>query len=358
MFGLPAWSGEKASDLTVSKVAWRRLAYPALLISSAWSGGGYLLEHGLTINADGLVFRERVVAAAPFDARIKEVFVRPGDRVQAGDQIARLESASIGRTLAELSAETARVSTRIAQLKAREAVISSLLPLAEQNAGQTRSFVDRVAADGRDKAASTRYLLELAAASFTANERVASLSSERISLAEELQQNAAALAEVGAAYSKLKLMYNDGVLLAPAGGIVGSSVAAEGTVLTSGGSVCEIFNGEPYVLAYLPENGLAGAREGQDVLVRSGGQTVRAKIGKILPFADALPPEFQKPVKARDQGQVARIVFKKTHLSFPVQQKVRVSTCLADNCGSIANAALDSATKVAHAFTSMLAMGR
>ena len=46
------------------------------------------------------------------------------------------------RSLAELAAEKARISSRIAQLNARKGVVTTLTPLAEQNVTQTEGFLN------------------------------------------------------------------------------------------------------------------------------------------------------------------------------------------------------------------------
>jgi hypothetical protein len=63
-------------------------------------------------------------------------------------------------------------------------------------------------------------------------------------------------------------------------------------------------------------------------------------------MTDALPPEFQKPVRARDRAQVVRIALPVGE-SFAVEQKVHVTACLLDSCEGVFKAALSSAPKIA-----------
>ena len=72
----------------------------------------------------GVVVRERrVVVPAPFDARLLERFVQPGDEVRSGEPLARFDSESVGRALdMALAAVTeAEASLKVARVEAQQA---------------------------------------------------------------------------------------------------------------------------------------------------------------------------------------------------------------------------------------------
>jgi len=114
-----------SKDLQTSKLAWPKLR--RLLLTAATLGGvaataWYAVSgDSVMLSADAIVTRQRVAVAAPWqDARVREIHVRPGDRVEAGQKIAIVESATISRSLAELAAEKARIggpwrSSRVAR---------------------------------------------------------------------------------------------------------------------------------------------------------------------------------------------------------------------------------------------------
>jgi multidrug resistance efflux pump len=287
---------------------------------------------GLFFNADGLVFRDRISVSAPYDGRIKQVLVRPGDHVEKGQTIAIVESASISRTLAELSAERARTGSRLAQLEARQKVVGQLLPIAEESATQAKAFLDELSKAGAKGLTVARSLQEISAAYFTASERVISLQAEQESLKTELRANKSALDETNTAYDHLQRIYEDGFLRAPAAGYIGGTVASEGEVLVPGKErLAQIFTGTSFVLAFIPETYLFDVEEGEPVAVRARGKTVTGTIETILPVTEALPPEFQLPGKARNRGQVVRIALQDPRL-FAVEEKVHVTGCLLADC--------------------------
>ena len=72
----------------------------------------------------GVVVRERrVVVPAPFDARLLERFVQPGDEVRRGQPLARFDAESVGRALdMALAAVTeAEASLKVARVEAQQA---------------------------------------------------------------------------------------------------------------------------------------------------------------------------------------------------------------------------------------------
>ncbi len=280
-----------------------------------------------------MVTRQRLAVATPWhDARVREVYVRPGDRVEAGQRIAVVESSTILRSLADLAAEKARISSRMAQLEARKAVVASLLPLAEESAKQAKAFLGTLQKAGADGLTVSKSLYEMMAASVQASERLLSMQAEQVSLGSEVEANKRAMDQVSAAYDNLQHSYDDGVLYAPVSGHIGSSVAMVGEVLSAGkDEIASIYTGPSFVLAYIPESYWFDVQEGQHVAVKVRGQTVAGRIDSVLPVTEALPPEFQAPNKARGRGQLVRIALVNSD-EIAVGQKTLVTSCYVRGC--------------------------
>ncbi|ACL57515.1 HlyD family secretion protein [Methylobacterium nodulans] len=325
-----------SAELKASRVGWGKL-FRVFLVGTTVIGGGaagtyYYSNGGLVLSADGLVTRDRVYVATPYDARVREVFVRPGDSVFAGQKVAVVDSPSISKSLAEFSVERAKISSRIAQLEARKAIVAAMVPIAQVGAKQANEFMADLNKAKISGLALNRSLHEVTAASFTATERLMTITSEKTSLDTELASNRAALAEITAASENLRKVYAEGVLTAPVSGVIGSAIANPGEVLTPGSNrLASIYTGTSFVLAYMPESYLFDVSEGQPVQVSAHHQSVPGQIARILPVTDALPPEFQPPNKARDRGQVVKISLNDAN-RFAVEQKIRVSSCIVTGC--------------------------
>ena len=326
-----------SQDLQASQLAWKKLRKilfrSALLICVgvvavyALSGGSVLLR------ADGMVTSQRVEVAAPWqDSRIRDVYVHPGDWVQAGQKVAVVESASISRSLADLAAEKARLSSRKAQLNSRSVAVSTLLPLAEANANRAQSFLGQLENASAKGMTLSRSLQQMSAANLQASERLQSLQAEQASVVTEIEAQKAALQEVSAAYDDLHHIYDGGVLRAPAAGYIGGKVGMVGEVLSAGkDKIASIYTGSTFVLAYIPEGYLFDVTEGQKVSVKARGQSISGYIEKVLPVTESLPPEFQAPTKALGRGLAVRIAFSdKSDLS--IDEKIQVTRCYLENC--------------------------
>ncbi len=337
-----------SKELQTSKLAWtklRRLLFTAAALGGIGAAAWYIVSgDAVMLSADAIVTRQRVAVAAPWrDAWVREVSVRPGDRVEAGQKIATVESATISRSLAELAAEKARIGGRVAQLEGRRTVVTTLLPLAQSSAAEAQAFLGKVQNAGANGLAVSKTLVDIMAASVQASERSLSLKAEQVSLEIEMKANQKAFDQVSAAYDDLERTYGNGVLHAPVSGYVGASVAMVGEVLSGGGDrIASIYTGPSFVLAYIPESYLFDVTEGQKVAVKARGQTIVGDVEKVLPVTEALPPEFQLPNRVRGRGQLVRIALL-DKADFAIDQKARVTGCWFESC----RAGLSEAVKAA-----------
>ena len=327
-----------SDQLQASQVKWKRLrklVLTALFIGGTGGFAVYALGGGsLMLDADGLVTRQTVAVASPWpDARIREISVRPGDWVEAAQKIAVVDSAAMSRSLADLAAEQARVTGRIAQLEARREVVKALLPMAKVAAEDTNAYMNTLQKANSNGLALTRSLQQMSTAQVQAMDKLLSLEAEKTSLETEINANQGALQQVSGAYADLQRTYGSGVLTAPASGYVGSHVGMVGEVLSAGTTrIANIYSGASYVLAYIPENYLFDVDKGQKVLIKGRGRTATGYIEHVLPVTDALPPEFQLPNRVRGRGQLVRVELSQP-IDFALDEKVRLTSCYTDKCG-------------------------
>jgi hypothetical protein len=246
----------------------------------------------------------------------------------------------MNRNLAELAAEKAKLKSGIAHLEARRVAADQLVPVAKVNTDRLRDLL-RLLEQNRDRGMTNfAYLQQVTTAAYAAEEKLASVRAERASVDAELRETRSALAEMEKANENLRSAYADGLVLAGASGYVGGGVADPGEVLLPGSKVMEIYTSKPFVLAYLPDTSFVAVEEGHHVQVSSAGRRTLARIEKILPIVEPLPPDFQKPVRARESGQLLRISLSGDD-DFLTKQKVHVTGCLIPECagfGEVASA--------------------
>src|SRR5215469_4675557 len=325
-------------ELRASRVNWKRLRRLALncgLLAGAVSGTVFYMNGGVSgvlLRADGLVSRERVAVAPAFEGRVTQVFVRPGDHVEKGQRIAVVKSVAINRTLADLAVEKARLMSKIAELEARRKIIIDTLALAKSSADETASYLNDLNKARAAGLAINKSVQEMTSASLAATEHVAGLRAEQRSLSAELDADRIALAQTTSAYEELSATYADGILYAPASGDIGASVAPVGQALsTASGGIADIFTGESFVLAYVPDGYLFEISEGQTVGVRARNEVLNGRIDRILPLAEPLPSDLQAPNRMLARGRLVRIALIDPN-QLPVDQHVQVTTCFQNDC--------------------------
>jgi len=327
-----------STDLSISQVRWRRLRNIILIAVAILAGIGAIMfmtsGGSFVLNADGVVTSERITIAAPYpDARVREVLVQPGEKVEAGQRIAIVESAQMLRTLSELSVEKAKLNTRMAEIGARLAATQKLIPEAEANNRQIKSYLDKLREAHSKGTVIDKTLSDMMNASLQASERLSSLIAERQSLEAEVASYREAVANVGDLYQSLSKTYADGVLTTPVSGYVGSKVMTSGSVASAnGGSIATVYTGAPYILAYLPDSYLLNIDAGEGVKVRSYARSVVGTVKDILPVTDAVPPEFQVPTAVRERGRLVKIAIPEATAAFSLDQKVKISACMIGAC--------------------------
>ena len=76
-----------------------------LFLADLFAGGLFYLR------SEGLVLGDQAVVAAEFPLTVREVRVREGDRIEAGDVAATVSSQSVTESIARLAAEVASRDT-------------------------------------------------------------------------------------------------------------------------------------------------------------------------------------------------------------------------------------------------------
>src|SRR4051812_514046 len=136
------------NELAASRVDWtrvRRLALHAVVTACAVGGTAFYMSSGfsgLLLRADGHIVRDQVTVSPVYEGRVAEMLVRPGDRVERGQKIAVVKSVTVSRTLADLEIEKARLIGKIAEVQARQQVISDTLPLAKASAERAARYLN------------------------------------------------------------------------------------------------------------------------------------------------------------------------------------------------------------------------
>lgn len=302
----------------------RRIYLVALLGVTAWIGM-QVFGPMLFINADGLIVQEREVVGAAFPAQVTSVSVRPGDAVKAGQLIGTVVSTQMLDIISELTTRQAQAQSRSDQIDARLSAIKAVLPTADHRAARALAALrdlERAMAGGYS---TSIRLAEMSRAHYDAARDSADLRAEASALESEKQALKGNLARIATALGNAIQTYSDGAVVASIAGTVGPKVVAAGTVLRPGEAFADIYDGDQYVLAYLPTNRLYPTYVGRSVLITDGVNSEGGKIQRIERITDALPVEFQSSFRSIDRQQLVRVTLDGTS-QFPLFSKIKVTS--------------------------------
>jgi HlyD family secretion protein len=236
---MAGWLGERAGALP---------KFVLLVIAAAVVlGGGYLAWRTLTAGglpagfakANGRVEAERVDVATKFAGRLKEVLVKEGDTVTAGQVLARMDTAELEAQLADAKATVRQAERQLDQAVALLAQRKSELTLAGQELNRAQT---------------------LAAKGFTSQEVVEQRHSAQVtaeaavnSAAAQIDLAKANIESAAAKVTRIQTYIDDSVLTAPRSGRVQYRLALPGEVLAAGGKVLTLLDvTDVYMTVFLP----------------------------------------------------------------------------------------------------------
>ena len=285
----------------------------------------FTLSGVLYWRGDGMVVGTPAVVAAEFPVTIRELRVRQGEIVRAGQVAAVVSSQQVAESIARLTAELQAKLWRQSELRMRRETIAALLPMAEKRArlaSQARQTLDSAGAAGHATLNSRTSALEL---EYRGLQDLQSMQTEKEEIARELTTLAPALAEFQTAIGELRKLYDSGFLRIPVDGIIIRVVANEGAVVRAGEPIVELEGIERFILAYVPTGGLYEVRAGDKVNVQAGFQKFRGTIARVEPLATDLPREFQQVFQPIETQQIVRVEFAPGVVPPPLFAKVSLS---------------------------------
>ena len=305
-----------------------RWVYLSCVLAFAIWAANFFFGSLFYLQSDGLVLGEPAVVAVEFPATVRNIVVREGDQVTAGQVAALVSSQNVAESVARLTADAAARQTRMSELRIRRQVVDAMLSLAENRqsvATSTRREYETLLARGFLPLDKRMAALE---GEYRSQQDLEALKAEKRVVEAETASLVAVLAEADAAIRGLRRIYDEGRLRVPLDGIVTRLVAEKGAVVRAGDPVIELHGDNHYVLAYVPTGGIYRLAIGDEVQITSGLHTVRGIVKRLEPYAAALPREFQRAFTPVDRQQVIRVEFSPGEVPPPLFTKVRLHSRL------------------------------
>lgn len=268
-------------------------------------------------HASGHVEATQVRLAGKVSGTLLEVYFQEGETLNAGDVVARLDTAQLQRELEKAKAQKDAAAAELALLEAgarREEIAEAQARLKAAQAELAAAQVDVARYQPlAQKGAANRKLLEDAETkALTAAQQVKALEArlQLLQAGARSEEKAAARARLAAAEAQVKVLEQvlaDSVIVSPIAGTVIEKLAEPGEFLPAGTPVVVVADlTHPWLEVYLDEPHLAHLRLGQTVKVKVDGRTdtFEGAVSFIAPQPEFTPKNVQTP------DERAKLVFK------------------------------------------------
>ena len=272
-----------------------------------------------TLTASGNVEATEVQIAPEVGGRVVELRVAEGDRVKAGDVIARLDTADtelqIGRARAERAAAAAQLrlleagarTEDVRQAEAQVAAVTSEIAAIDVEIGNAQTDLERFESLLRANAGSQKQRDDAKARVDLALERkrnaeervrVSRASLDRVRAGarqEELDNARARVATVDAQLAVLDKSLRDAQVVAPVGGIVTQKIVDAGELVPARAPLVVVTDlDHAWANLFVPEPVVPRIALGQPATIRTdAGTTVPGKVTFVSPRAEFTPRNVQ-----------------------------------------------------------------
>lgn len=276
-----------------TKPSRRRLFAKVLLILAAvlaagaggawywWQGQQNKVPEGL-VSGNGRIESDQVDISTKSTGRIREVLVREGDLVTAGQVLARIDTTELQAQRAKYAADVASEDASMLEAKATVTQRQAELVLKRANLRRALKLVKigAISQEDLDQAQSDH---DSASAVLEAAQRTVTARERSVSAAQAL-------------VDQVDAQIADTILLAPVRGRVLYRLANPGEVLAAGGKVLTIINlSEIYMEIYLPSEQAMHVPIGSQARIQFDGVdfAVPAKVSFVSPEAQFTPKQVE-----------------------------------------------------------------
>lgn len=287
--------------------SWGRWVYLGLLAGLVIWAADMFVGNLIYFRAEGLVMRDRVVLATQYPAEVAKLNVTEGSRVAKGQVVAQVRSQRVEETLAQLYSDMAQSLSRVTELEVRSKVYQAVFPMVERRSNEARAARVKSEVLSYQSLMTTDRRAQLIKNEIDSAQEETQMTAEQATIAKNLPELIDAVSASRDAVSRLKANYADGVIRAPEDGVVGYLHVSNGSVIQPGEEMMELFTGNPYILAYVPDGALYTLKPGDRVNIHIGFDAYSGFVGQIFPVAGQLPKEFQNTFQPVARAQIVRI---------------------------------------------------
>ena len=271
-----------------------------VLSGGAWAGWQAWRENTADrlpvgiVSANGRLEAAQIDVATEMAGRVVEISASEGDKVQAGDIVARLDAEVVKAELARAEAEAERARQGLAAAQAALAAQDAELTFARQEFDRTAALADRGVAAHQ--------------AHQLSQQRLASAEAGRESGLAQIAQAEAAIRVAEAVVEQAQVMKNQAEIVAPVSGTVLYQLVEAGAVLPAGGRILTLLDMSDVTMTVFLSARDAGrlvvGSEARVILDAAPETVVPVTVSFVSPEAQFTP----KTVETEDER--ARLMFR------------------------------------------------
>ena len=275
-------------------------------VAAWWFLSGSSLPAGFA-SGNGRLEANEVYIAAKFPGRIKEVLVKEGETVEAGQVVARMDTEELEAQLrsamaqmneaqqaervarADVSAKASQMAARASDIRAKQADLT----YASQQYARSRDLVRTGAVSEQEMQQDSAHMMASRAQVSGSRSNLATARADLTGSQAMVGRSASTIAAAAAEADRIRAQIKDSVLVAPMRGRIESRLAEPGEVLGAGGRVYSLVDlKDVYMYVFLPEKvtgKLSLGSEGRIVLDAAPQYPIRATVTYISPTAQFTP---------------------------------------------------------------------
>lgn len=271
-----------------------------LLVASGW---WWISSSGKVSTDDARVKNNIVNVSTKVPGQVEELLVKEGDHIEAGQVIAKIDSASLKIQVEQAQANLASAQAKLASLEAgnrpqQVAQSQASVEQATANLDNARKNYERAANLYQDGAMSAQQrdsaqtALKVAQAQYDAAEQGFSLVNEGAT-AQDRQFAEAQVAQAAAALKNAQLQLNNSVIIAPISGTVAKASIDPGEMVSVGQTLFSITNpADAWVEVNIEETDIGKVQVGQQVDFKIDAYPGKSFKGEVAEVGAATGSQF------------------------------------------------------------------
>ncbi|WP_395685109.1 HlyD family secretion protein [Aestuariivirga sp.] len=299
-----------------------RTAYATLLLGLAAILGWLMLKPLIYTESAGQVLAPRYIISTPYIAQIVEVNVRPGERVKAGDVVARVRSPEVEVLRAHLATSLAEQNKTVADSRIRRAVAEATLPAARKRAESAVTNAKKLGDKGC--ISGSLFCAEIIREEALSALMVAQTYAELKEISAEIAGLEVSLERIQEIYSAVLTSFNNGDQVTPISGVVSTRIAYAGQSVPTGQPIIEVLDeSKQYVQWVMDSSRIRQPLAGDPVYILDGYRIIRGTISDLLSVSD-VAAESVSIFRPADTGQVVIIKLNPGETYPPVMTHVEI----------------------------------